>query len=129
MPGGHAADTQTPGYFFLGGNGLPRLKLAGANEVEEPLANLVIERDNTLSIEPGQIHFAPHLYRQLGVHIYCVVGGVKRNFQMPRMQTTRASNGERKQKAQTKVCATKTGSGPAIPRACYNLELCEGIIL
>jgi hypothetical protein len=80
LPCGHAADPQTPGNFFLGGNGFPRLELAGANEVEEPLAYLVIERNNTLPIELGQIHFTPQLYRQLGVHIYLGNGAVKRNL-------------------------------------------------
>ena len=81
LPRGHAADAQTSGYFFLGRNGFPGLELAGANEVEESLADLVIQRDNTMAIEPGQFHFTPQLYRQLGVHIYRAVEDVKRFFQ------------------------------------------------
>lgn len=66
MPRGHAADPQASGNFLFRGNWLPRLEHARTDLREEMLLNLVVERDNAVAVERGEVHQDLQLYRQLG---------------------------------------------------------------
>src|SRR5882724_862880 len=53
---GHPADAQALGNYFFGGKWLPGLKSSRADVIEDVLLDLVVERNNTLSVEVEEIH-------------------------------------------------------------------------
>jgi hypothetical protein len=66
LPGSHAADPQTDGNFLFRGYGLAGLEGAGSDLLKQMLLNLIVKRDDAMSVECREVHRTLQLYGQLG---------------------------------------------------------------